>query len=733
MDPAPSPHTIISDRYQLENELGHGRLSIVYRAQDLQTNTTVALKILHPHLRTQASVVQRFRREMAAVQRLDHPAIIRIFDLIDTPDHLALVMEFAPGIDLKTWVRQHGAMPADRIIALGQVLIEAIDQAHARGILHRDLSLASIIIDEPTHNEAGQDRIEITGFGLARVDELVGLTMHTRVLGTLETMAPECVLGQPADARADIYSLGAMLFELATASPLHDGRINTGLAFAAQANSLENVTSELQKHALPDALIHTIVRALAPDPHLRFATAQQMQNALLGGYDDQTWHVLESTHLPACPACQRALLPGLPACLYCGHKLKRLIEEPGCGTHHIKIVSPYDLFKADVWFEKNTETDELTPTQIQALHKLLFSYEDTRQLFKTTRNDHLTPYVLIDTLTVRDANRISALLKERGIPNVVEEAGLKRRKNKIITRRRKKGTISRLVSQTFIGPEGLNGAGLVKLAAFAYLTASILFIANETKFTHPLAVFLMVGGGWAISLLGYWAGAQIATQRRESFLRPFQQTQDHTLTSGSGIARIPGHLLSDTSHRMLENVLPDDAKTTLVNLRDQTLQKEFQEVLEFSLRLFHDDRVPRLALKETLTPVLTRVGELLSRLGALQKESKEQRSTAEIFDAMMRLEFQLEDAKDTQNTSKITTLSTRQNELLKEMNSLDAVVYETSLVRAQLLRVRATLLDLQSQFGRAHLPSLEYVQQEIAELEIQLEAEHEVRQLLEEV
>src|SRR5690606_305366 len=227
----------------------------------------------------------------------------------------------------------------------------------------------------------------------------------TRVLGTLETMAPESILGQPIDAQGDLFSIGAMLYELVTARTLHDGRMTSSLAFATRHDYLEELQTTLDatlgEHHEP--LKHAILRALAPDPKLRFATAAQLQNALFGRYDQRVWQALESHTSQPCPQCKRALIQGVNHCVYCRHALSQLIEQPGGGDYFVQVISPHMAFRPDVWFETNTEPFSLTSEQVQALHDLMFSYEDTRRLFHPGVSDSFPPYLLFDSLTWNDA------------------------------------------------------------------------------------------------------------------------------------------------------------------------------------------------------------------------------------------------------------------------------------------------------------------------------------------
>lgn len=743
----------LQNRYQAETLLGQGRLSTVYRARDLHTDQLVALKILQPHLRTQTSVVQRFRREMAAVQRLDHEAIVRIFDIIDTPEHLALVMEYAPGQDLKSWVRTHGPMPAERVIQIARPMIEAIEQAHSRGILHRDLSLINVILDDQN-----DDRIEIIGFGLARVDELVGLTMHTRVLGTLETMAPEAILGKPIDAQADLFSIGAMLYELVTARTLHDGRMASSLAFATRKNYLEDLQQNLENalQGQHEPLQHTILRALAPDPALRFATASQLLNALLGSYDQQVWHALENHTPQPCPQCKRNLIQGLNHCVYCQHTLSQLIEQPGRGSYFVQIISPYMTFKRDVWFETNTEAISLTTEQVRALHTLLLSYEDTRRLFLPGPRDAVPPYILFDSLTRQDAERIEKLLKERNIPcfigDIQQTSPLAPPSLAMLQHSAELSTSTAeqsLKTPPLPDPRTNQRIANVTAAVFVLIALATIGIPLAENVAIPWLHTSMFFAASCAAFLSkpFIASTSEAYQSLSDLYASTLHSEEYTLPSFSQ-ARIPGQRLWQLHHRVIDNVLPPGTTQTLLSLRDPALQQEFHAVLELTVRLFQRPDIPVLALREQLQPMLEHTGTILKRLALLQtpaataaprqgrssasRNNQQQltppRNTAELFDAITRLDAQIADANDVYLTE---PLIQQRVALYEEMASLDATIYETNLLKGHLLRVRATLLDLQAQFNHAQLPSLELVAEEITELKIRFDAEREVLELLE--
>src|SRR5690554_6242420 len=789
----------INNRYQREEILGQGRLSTVCRARDLQTGRTVALKILQPHLRAQASIVQRFKREMAAVQRLDHNAIIRIFDIVETPEHLALVMEFAPGVDLKTWVQTHGAMPPERITPIALTLLDALAQAHARGILHRDLNLSNIILDAENN-----DHIEVIDFGLARVDELVGLTMHTRVLGTLETMAPEAVLGKSIDAQADVFSVGAMLYELVTARPLHDGRMSSGLAFATRDNYLESVRSTLTKPLKDDfpELFQTILRALAPDPTLRFATAAQMADALRGYYDARTWRALENRPALSCEQCERPLLAGSIACVYCGHTPNQLIRDPGKDAYRVAIIRPMNLGAHTPY--------QLPPKKLRALYEELGRYDDTRSVLQADPGELTPPFTLFDNLAHADAKRVGRLLANRNIRHAITHpsdlplglpkpaAKTPKASTKVSTPSDQPSLASHfivfsgpplllLLLSSFVSVAASTQGGWLCLAISAVLSATWAFLffglsavstrrhqgklaeptahkqspaiskksfrpnwtSQGQSFGHikyykkPLTLLLLMSGivffSWlflpqlsALAALGIVALTGILAALAGGLLgrgykRQFQALFSPGETPSKSSVVIPGALLARQLSQPFRDIFPRGTLQTLQKLKPRALQQDFHEILELSARLFQDTRVPARALQDALTPLFTHTNSLLQQLETLLENAPES-SAEKIQNALPALDEKLAKSSEVE---KIDALISQKATYLGELDALDHRAAQISLARNQLLNVRASVLDLQSQFNRAELPSMEYVIENITDLQIRIDAEREVHELLE--
>ena len=205
---------LVAGRFRLERPLGHGGMGAVYLAHHTALDREVAIKVLPVELSAEASFAKRFEREARSMARMDHPHIVRVYDFGRTQDgHPYFVMEFIDGCDLHHLI-QNGKIDVPQALQIVTQICDALSYAHSMGIVHRDIKPSNVLIDR-------QGRVKIADFGLARPmeerkAESSALTQSGSVLGTLEYMAPEQLMGKPADHRADIYALGVLIYELLT-------------------------------------------------------------------------------------------------------------------------------------------------------------------------------------------------------------------------------------------------------------------------------------------------------------------------------------------------------------------------------------------------------------------------------------------------------------------------------------------------------------------------------------
>jgi serine/threonine protein kinase len=207
---------LLSNRYRIDELLGHGGMSSVYKAMDLNLKRVVAVKIIHPHLAGEAEFVSRFEHEAAAVARLNHPNIIQVFDFDHDQDIYYIVFEYIPGETLQErlqrWQENGMRVSENEILSITLDLAAALSYAHGQDMVHRDIKPANIMLDV-------QGRAVLMDFGIVK---MTGGTSHTAsgaLIGTARYMSPEQVQGRPIDGRSDIYSLGVTLFEAVSGRP----------------------------------------------------------------------------------------------------------------------------------------------------------------------------------------------------------------------------------------------------------------------------------------------------------------------------------------------------------------------------------------------------------------------------------------------------------------------------------------------------------------------------------
>src|SRR3954454_18707762 len=196
---------LIAGRYELEELIGTGGMSSVFRAHDLLLERKVALKILHEHYTDDDDYVERFRREARSAAQLSHPNIVTVIDRGEHEGRQFIVFEYVDGDNLKEVVDREGPLPVERVLTLGIQIATALAFAHANGFVHRDVKPQNVLLN-------GDSTAKVTDFGIARsLDVGKGVTQTGTVLGTSDYIAPEQAQGQAVGERTDVYSLGVVL------------------------------------------------------------------------------------------------------------------------------------------------------------------------------------------------------------------------------------------------------------------------------------------------------------------------------------------------------------------------------------------------------------------------------------------------------------------------------------------------------------------------------------------
>jgi len=263
----------LADRYRLERELGRGGMATVWLAQDLRHDRPVALKVLNPEL-AHALGPERFQREIKLAARLQHPHILSVHDSGETQGYLWFTMPFVEGESLRQRLTREKQLPVEEALRIATEAARALDYAHRHGVIHRDIKPENILL-------TGEGDTLVADFGIARVLASVDdrLTETGLAVGTPPYMSPEQAAGDKAlDARTDIYSLGAVLYEMLAGEPPFTGP--TAQAIIAKRFSGAVPRVRQARPSVPEAVEQALAKALAPVPADRFSSAAEFARAL---------------------------------------------------------------------------------------------------------------------------------------------------------------------------------------------------------------------------------------------------------------------------------------------------------------------------------------------------------------------------------------------------------------------------------------------------------------------
>jgi eukaryotic-like serine/threonine-protein kinase len=253
----------IAGRYEVEELVGTGGMSSVYRAHDRQLERNVALKILHDQYSDDEEFVERFKREARAVAQLSHPNIVQVIDRGEDGGRPFIVFEYIDGENLKELLVRSGRLPVRTALDLGLQIARALAFAHEKGLVHRDVKPQNVLLN-------GDGRAKVTDFGIARsLDvEKSGMTQTGTVLGTSNYIAPEQASGQQVDEHSDVYSLGVVLYELMAGDVPFPGENFVAVAMRHVNEPPPNLLDV--RRDVPLRVAATVDRALEKDPAQRF-------------------------------------------------------------------------------------------------------------------------------------------------------------------------------------------------------------------------------------------------------------------------------------------------------------------------------------------------------------------------------------------------------------------------------------------------------------------------------
>src|SRR5215203_82965 len=273
MSPRSPKGELISDRYRIEDRLGSGGMSTVFRATDTILERTVAVKILAEHLSDDDRFVARFRREALAVAKLVHPNIVQVYDTGNDGGQYYIVMEYVRGRSGAQLLQSEGKLDPETAVEIGVQACAGLDYAHRHGIIHRDVKPGNLmIIGGPAGG--GDMTVKLADFGIARASEQTRITQVGSVVGTAAYLAPEQARGEEAAPSSDVYSLGVVLYQFLTGRLPYEGASLAELAVRQQSEQPLHPRS--YSEAVPQAVGDAVLVALESDSGRRFAAAGEL-------------------------------------------------------------------------------------------------------------------------------------------------------------------------------------------------------------------------------------------------------------------------------------------------------------------------------------------------------------------------------------------------------------------------------------------------------------------------
>ncbi len=281
---------VVDGRYRVMEVIGRGGMGVVYRVEHLRMGKVAAMKVLHRDLASDPEVVQRFEREASAISRLHHPHTVQVFDFGTAQGALYLIMEYVRGLDLAHIIQRDGPLPWSRAAPLLSQICGALQEAHELGIVHRDLKPENVLI---TRTTGGRDYAKVLDFGLAKLEQPQVPTTATdrqSIVGTPYFMSPEQIRGDEVDARSDIYSFGALMFELLTGSHLFLGSTAVGVLTKHLTAEPDSPSMRAPKMGIDPQVDHICRKAIAKDPSDRWQTAAELAQVIEEIYADTVDH-----------------------------------------------------------------------------------------------------------------------------------------------------------------------------------------------------------------------------------------------------------------------------------------------------------------------------------------------------------------------------------------------------------------------------------------------------------
>lgn len=269
-DTAP-PEPLLNRRYRLDEVVGQGGMAVVWRAEDMLLGRVVAIKVLRDQFASDPEFLSRFRSEARTAAALNDPGVVSVYDVGEDKGVHFLVMEYVPGQDLKQVIRAEAPLDPGRTVRIATALARAVGQAHAIGMVHRDIKPQNVLVTP-------DGRMKVADFGIARAVAAAGMTAPGVVMGTVHYLAPEQASGDAATFASDVYSLGVVMYEMLT------GRVpftaESGVGVALKIIHEAPVPVDHVNARVPAVLASIVARAMARDPAERYANATALAEAL---------------------------------------------------------------------------------------------------------------------------------------------------------------------------------------------------------------------------------------------------------------------------------------------------------------------------------------------------------------------------------------------------------------------------------------------------------------------
>lgn len=258
---------VLDGRYEILEEVGNGGMAVVYKAKDFDTGAVVAVKILREEYLDNEEFCRRFRNESRAIALLNHPNIVKIFDVCNSPTLQYIVMEYIDGISLKDYIEQQRIVRVKEAVHFTTQILRALMHAHSKGIVHRDIKPQNIML-------LPNGRIKVTDFGIARLANSQTSTITDKAIGSVHYIAPEQARGAVTDARADLYSVGVMLYEMLTGKLPFEA--NSAVSVAVMQLQADPKMPRQINPNIPVGLEEITMQAMQKDPARRYQSAAEM-------------------------------------------------------------------------------------------------------------------------------------------------------------------------------------------------------------------------------------------------------------------------------------------------------------------------------------------------------------------------------------------------------------------------------------------------------------------------